>query len=164
MAKTELGCQVLQEKGHFSEFSQFIKHHSHENEDADLILKLKSILWAVVCTASWLNLPCCSQNLGQCGCNWRRSSLLRRRRDHTGHSGDSRELTYSFSQRVRPLMVFLWLTLTKPLERVSLFWVLFHRRLKVLKSWTTTTGKQHYLLLECLPGFVFQLTLTDSFS
>ncbi|KAH9480426.1 Target of rapamycin complex 2 subunit ste20 [Psilocybe cubensis] len=47
MAKTELGCQVLQEKGHFSEFAQFIKHHSHENEDVDLILKLKSILWAV---------------------------------------------------------------------------------------------------------------------
>ncbi|KAF8967140.1 Rapamycin-insensitive companion of mTOR, N-term-domain-containing protein [Flammula alnicola] len=47
MAKTELGCQVLQEKGHFSEFSQFIRQHSHESEDTDLILKLKSILWAV---------------------------------------------------------------------------------------------------------------------
>lgn len=49
MAKTELGCQVLQEKGHFSEFAEFIRQHSHENEDPDLILKLKSILWAVVC-------------------------------------------------------------------------------------------------------------------
>ncbi len=48
MAKTELGCQVLQEKGHFMEFSQFIRQHSQENEDTDLILKLKSILWAVV--------------------------------------------------------------------------------------------------------------------
>ncbi|KDR82835.1 hypothetical protein GALMADRAFT_88557 [Galerina marginata CBS 339.88] len=47
MAKTELGCQVLQEKGHFAEFSQFIRQHSLENEDTDLILKLKSILWAV---------------------------------------------------------------------------------------------------------------------
>ncbi|KAF9046606.1 Rapamycin-insensitive companion of mTOR, N-term-domain-containing protein [Panaeolus papilionaceus] len=47
MAKTELGCQVLQEKGHFAEFAQFIRQHSHENEDKDLILKLKSILWAV---------------------------------------------------------------------------------------------------------------------
>ncbi|KAF8890018.1 Rapamycin-insensitive companion of mTOR, N-term-domain-containing protein [Gymnopilus junonius] len=47
MAKTELGCQILQEKGHFMEFSQFIRQHSHENEDTDLILKLKSILWAV---------------------------------------------------------------------------------------------------------------------
>ncbi|KAF9004644.1 Rapamycin-insensitive companion of mTOR, N-term-domain-containing protein [Cyathus striatus] len=47
MSKTELGCQILQEKGHFTEFSQFIRQHSHESEDADLILKLKSILWAV---------------------------------------------------------------------------------------------------------------------
>lgn len=48
MAKTELGCQVLSEKGHFSEFSHFIKQHGLENEDLELILKLKSILWAVV--------------------------------------------------------------------------------------------------------------------
>jgi rapamycin-insensitive companion of mTOR len=48
MAKTELGCQILQEKGHFMEFSQFIRQHSHESEDTDLIMKLKSILWAVV--------------------------------------------------------------------------------------------------------------------
>jgi hypothetical protein len=48
MAKTELGCQILQEKGHFSEFSQFIRKHSQESEDTDLIMKLKSILWAVV--------------------------------------------------------------------------------------------------------------------
>jgi large subunit ribosomal protein L17e len=48
MAKTELGCHVLQEKGHFAEFAQFIRQHSHESEDTDLIMKLKSILWAVV--------------------------------------------------------------------------------------------------------------------
>jgi rapamycin-insensitive companion of mTOR len=48
MAKTELGCQVLGEKGHFSEFSHFIKQHGLESEDLELILKLKSILWAVV--------------------------------------------------------------------------------------------------------------------
>lgn len=47
MAKTELGCQILQEKGHFTEFSQFIRKHSHESEDTELIMKLKSILWAV---------------------------------------------------------------------------------------------------------------------
>jgi hypothetical protein len=51
MSKTELGCQVLQEKGHFSEFSQFIRQHSHEDLDAEIIMKLKSILWAVV---SWV--------------------------------------------------------------------------------------------------------------
>ncbi|KAG6916446.1 hypothetical protein DXG01_006774 [Tephrocybe rancida] len=47
MAKTELGCQILQEKGHFTEFSQFIRRHSEESEDMELIMKLKSILWAV---------------------------------------------------------------------------------------------------------------------
>ena len=48
MAKTELGCQVLNRKGHFGEFAQFIKTHGLEQEDPDIILKLKSILWAVV--------------------------------------------------------------------------------------------------------------------
>lgn len=48
MAKTELGYQVLQEKGHFAEFSDFIRQHGLESVDHDLIMKLKSILWAVV--------------------------------------------------------------------------------------------------------------------
>lgn len=48
MAKTELGCQVLQDKGHFIEFTMFIKKHGLEGEDAEIIMKLKSILWAVV--------------------------------------------------------------------------------------------------------------------
>lgn len=58
MAKTELGCQVLQEKGHFSEFALFIRRHGLESEDQDLILKLKSVLWAVV----WYftSLLCCA--------------------------------------------------------------------------------------------------------
>ncbi|KII86754.1 hypothetical protein PLICRDRAFT_43412 [Plicaturopsis crispa FD-325 SS-3] len=47
MSKTELGCQVLQEKGHFSEFAHFIRQHGLETEDSDIILKLKSILWTV---------------------------------------------------------------------------------------------------------------------
>lgn len=49
MAKTELGCQVLHEKGHFPEFALFVRQHGHEKEDPELILKLKSILWTVVC-------------------------------------------------------------------------------------------------------------------
>ena len=49
MAKTELGCQILHEKGHFSEFALFIRQHVGEKEDPELILKLKSILWTVVC-------------------------------------------------------------------------------------------------------------------
>ncbi|CDO75419.1 hypothetical protein BN946_scf184916.g3 [Trametes cinnabarina] len=47
MAKTELGCEVLQEKGHFAEFAQFIRRHGMESEDQEVILKLKSVLWAV---------------------------------------------------------------------------------------------------------------------
>ncbi|KAI0643109.1 Rapamycin-insensitive companion of mTOR, N-term-domain-containing protein [Trametes meyenii] len=47
MAKTELGCEVLQEKGHFAEFAHFIRRHGLESEDQEVILKLKSVLWAV---------------------------------------------------------------------------------------------------------------------
>ncbi|KAF7298974.1 hypothetical protein MIND_00845600 [Mycena indigotica] len=47
MSKTDLGCQVLHEKGHFAEFAEFIRLHSNESEDGEMILKLKSILWAV---------------------------------------------------------------------------------------------------------------------
>ena len=49
MAKTQMGCQVLAEKGHFTEFAHFIRQHGLESEDFDMILKLKSVLWAVVC-------------------------------------------------------------------------------------------------------------------
>ena len=54
MAKTELGCEVLQEKGHFAEFAHFIRRHGLESEDRDLILKLKSVLWAVVSPAPYM--------------------------------------------------------------------------------------------------------------
>ncbi|KAK0487570.1 Rapamycin-insensitive companion of mTOR, N-term-domain-containing protein [Armillaria novae-zelandiae] len=47
MSKTELGCQILQEKGHFSDFTQFIRQHGLEGADMEIIMKLKSILWAV---------------------------------------------------------------------------------------------------------------------
>ena len=48
MAKSALGAQVLQEKGHFADFAHFIRQHGLESDDPELILKLKSILWAVV--------------------------------------------------------------------------------------------------------------------
>ncbi|KAG9079106.1 hypothetical protein FS749_008827, partial [Ceratobasidium sp. UAMH 11750] len=47
MAKTALGCKVLEEKGHFPEFAHFIRQHGLESEDFEIINKLKSILWAV---------------------------------------------------------------------------------------------------------------------
>ncbi|GAB1520827.1 hypothetical protein RhiTH_003915 [Rhizoctonia solani] len=47
MAKTPLGCKVLEEKGHFPEFAHFIRQHGLESEDFEIINKLKSVLWAV---------------------------------------------------------------------------------------------------------------------
>ncbi|KAH7923835.1 hypothetical protein BV22DRAFT_1035895 [Leucogyrophana mollusca] len=47
MSKTDLGCQILNEKHHFTEFSHFIRQHGLESDDLEMILKLKSILWAV---------------------------------------------------------------------------------------------------------------------
>jgi hypothetical protein len=48
MVKTDLGCQVLHDKGHFSDFTHFIRQHGYDSDDSDIILKLKSVLWAVV--------------------------------------------------------------------------------------------------------------------
>lgn len=48
MAKSALGAQVLQEKGHFADFADFIRQHGLEDDDVELISKLKSVLWAVV--------------------------------------------------------------------------------------------------------------------
>ena len=42
---------------HFAEFAQFIRQHGLESEDRELILKLKSVLWAVVSV-----LGCCAYN------------------------------------------------------------------------------------------------------
>lgn len=50
MVKTELGCQVLHDKGHFSDFTHFIRQHGYDSDDSDIILRLKSVLWAVVCS------------------------------------------------------------------------------------------------------------------
>ncbi|KAH7915441.1 Rapamycin-insensitive companion of mTOR, middle domain-containing protein [Hygrophoropsis aurantiaca] len=47
MSKTELGCHILNDKNHFAEFSHFIRQHGLESDDLEMILKLKSILWAV---------------------------------------------------------------------------------------------------------------------
>ncbi|PWY98657.1 hypothetical protein BCV70DRAFT_178261, partial [Testicularia cyperi] len=47
LAKTAEGCQMLEDKGHFAEFAHFIRQHGTESSDAELISKLKSVLWAV---------------------------------------------------------------------------------------------------------------------
>ena len=48
LAKTDLGCQVLQEKGHFLDFAHFVRQHALESDDLEIIFRLKSVLWAVV--------------------------------------------------------------------------------------------------------------------
>jgi len=55
IAKTDFGCQILQEKGHFKEFSQVIRQHSLESEDMEFVMKLKSVLWAIVSLLSRLD-------------------------------------------------------------------------------------------------------------
>lgn len=81
MAKTALGCKVLEEKGHFPEFAHFIRQHGHESEDFEIINKLKSVLWAVVSTSrphirSTSDVFC----KGQYRCDHRRTPFPRGRR------------------------------------------------------------------------------------
>ena len=48
LVKTPEGRMILEAKGHFREFVDFIRTHGMEDEDIEVIDKLKSILWAVV--------------------------------------------------------------------------------------------------------------------
>ena len=96
MAKTELGCQVLQEKGHFTEFAHFIRQHSHEHEDVDIMMKLKSILWTVVSilrTANALHSDMRYVGPHRCWGTW--SALSGRGGNHSHYLGDSGKITYS---------------------------------------------------------------------
>ncbi|CAJ0835399.1 6171_t:CDS:10 [Entrophospora sp. SA101] len=47
LIKTIEGCQMLRDKGHFTEFSNYIKNHGMEDTNYPIIKKLKSVLWAV---------------------------------------------------------------------------------------------------------------------
>jgi hypothetical protein len=47
LTKTAEGCRILEEKGHFDEFTHFIVNCKDEQEDTEIITKLKSCLWAV---------------------------------------------------------------------------------------------------------------------
>ncbi|UZJ53770.1 hypothetical protein CBS101457_003090 [Exobasidium rhododendri] len=47
LTKTPEGCAILYEKGHFAEFAHFIRTHGDEEEDVEIINKVKSTLWAV---------------------------------------------------------------------------------------------------------------------
>jgi rapamycin-insensitive companion of mTOR len=47
LTKTTEGCRILEEKGHFNEFAHFIVYSKMEDSDLEVILKLKSCLWAI---------------------------------------------------------------------------------------------------------------------
>jgi hypothetical protein len=47
LARTEEGCKLLRDKGHFQEFSNTIKDYGMLSDDPELILKVKGCLWAV---------------------------------------------------------------------------------------------------------------------
>ncbi|KAI5479428.1 cytosolic regulator Pianissimo [Pseudohyphozyma bogoriensis] len=47
LVKTPEGCEILADSGHFPLFADFIQQHGLEDEDVEVISKLKSVLWAV---------------------------------------------------------------------------------------------------------------------
>ncbi|KAG0367283.1 hypothetical protein BGZ54_004111 [Gamsiella multidivaricata] len=47
LTRTEEGCELLREKGHFSDYARYIREHCAESKDSTVISELKSILWAV---------------------------------------------------------------------------------------------------------------------
>jgi rapamycin-insensitive companion of mTOR len=47
LTRTREGCELLEAKGHFDEFVATIKDLGLEEEDAEIILKVKGCLWAV---------------------------------------------------------------------------------------------------------------------
>ncbi|KAJ9668040.1 hypothetical protein H2201_001846 [Coniosporium apollinis] len=47
LTRTEEGCKLLEQKGHFDEFASTIREFGMEDEDAETIIKVKGCLWAV---------------------------------------------------------------------------------------------------------------------
>jgi rapamycin-insensitive companion of mTOR len=47
LTRTEEGCELLRDKGHFNEFVSTIRDNGMESYDAEIILKVKGCLWAI---------------------------------------------------------------------------------------------------------------------
>lgn len=47
LTRTQEGCKLLRDKGHFDEFVATIREHGMQSEDPELITKVKGCLWAV---------------------------------------------------------------------------------------------------------------------
>ncbi|KAK3313771.1 Rapamycin-insensitive companion of mTOR, N-term-domain-containing protein [Apodospora peruviana] len=47
LTRTQEGCKLLRDKGHFDEFAATIRDHGMESDDPEIIIKVKGCLWAV---------------------------------------------------------------------------------------------------------------------
>jgi len=47
LTRTEEGCKLLSDKGHFDEFAATIRDYGMQSDDAEMITKVKGCLWAV---------------------------------------------------------------------------------------------------------------------
>ncbi|GAB1320840.1 hypothetical protein MFIFM68171_11050 [Madurella fahalii] len=47
LTRTQEGCKLLSEKGHFDEFAATIREHGMQSDDPEMIVKVKGCLWAV---------------------------------------------------------------------------------------------------------------------
>ncbi|KAK4138160.1 hypothetical protein BT67DRAFT_368885 [Trichocladium antarcticum] len=47
LTRTQEGCKLLSDKGHFAEFAATIREHGMQYDDAEMMVKVKGCLWAV---------------------------------------------------------------------------------------------------------------------
>ncbi|GAA5917264.1 hypothetical protein JCM5296_000314 [Sporobolomyces johnsonii] len=47
LVKTQEGCQILDDSGHFTRFAEIIREHAERELDGEFVAQLKSVLWAV---------------------------------------------------------------------------------------------------------------------
>ncbi|KAH6841160.1 Rapamycin-insensitive companion of mTOR, N-term-domain-containing protein [Chaetomium sp. MPI-CAGE-AT-0009] len=47
LTRTQEGCKLLSEKGHFDEFAATIREHGMQSDDHEMMVKVKGCLWAV---------------------------------------------------------------------------------------------------------------------
>ncbi|GAA5918699.1 hypothetical protein JCM1841_006247 [Sporobolomyces salmonicolor] len=47
LVKTQEGCEILDESGHFTRFAEIIREHAERELDSEFVAQLKSVLWAV---------------------------------------------------------------------------------------------------------------------
>ena len=47
LTRTQEGCKLLSDKGHFNEFAATINEHGMQSDDPEMIVKVKGCLWAV---------------------------------------------------------------------------------------------------------------------